>query len=1053
MKSSQTNTFTGGMQKDLHPMITPPNVLTDALNATITTMNGNENMLQNDMGNARVENAYLPKNYIPIGVKEYGGIVYIASYNPITKHGQLGCFPSPQRNLVNTFGSNLVWNIQKLLEKKSGEVQQYSVKDTIYNDKIFHPGDMFSLVANLNPFIKSKDNPNPIKITNQLGCKENGNISLGISVLDSNNNLVDITDTLNKYDLSGKINNDSGCIMLNSQGSNVDIARETTQYNVFNSKIAGQLFLVTTLNSIKSVDIELDAELQDSEVTITILANYKYNCRADNILTPIIKVNNTPISETKIISTANFVNRLGINYTQAKYKITIPKSNDITAIQFIPCMKLFDNTTNIMNSLSSTVNINMNKLDTNSCDISDWRYYVNNGRVNLVWGLETYPKKSDPINSIKFKFTNLLDLDEKHSQIVFEKTISGKQSYFGAFSWDIDFLTTSTVYRVDLYRNGNYTRKIGTRYILTTPLMNDCFFQGESNYVPDYGLITKNSTDTRLQNIFKLKNTINVSGDISINRLSQDTPINNTLIIPKLISYNDPQDALKGLKYTETHSEYLVSYIPTIEEQNNYPCTINTDKVNITTTLNKKSQKSSDLTNRDYVLANIIADNKENIIQYNFEGTTLNRKLILNQHFVSLISGNYKKLEHITVNKVFKPLTQQQLFGYRDNSNWWLAAWIWAHKESGDLTGELNIMEVNYPEEQQVLSLFKNNKYSGIRVFDENLSVNQDGGTLIYDKINNYIKESKGMPTVVLWSSRITQLEHGISGISLIYNPYERFYGMEYAWWLGSDSNYYLLQNAYIPPIPNRDPKKNTEVYLPQQITRTVDQLYIANIPTSQEYNNKTFYVVGDYNLDRQYQIDNTLNIQVTPTINSGNNLLYKQSKIDYIDRLTNLNPSQNDYNQLDLFKFTYNQKLNNSEQDFEISSTIQGFEDYIPTIESNKNITNIPHILQNLSNEIFVTDVNGRQLDPSIIYTVDENNKPRPAREVTNLWNLLDLFSIKQVNGINTLVVNPAKTAVKPNIYHLFEKDTRLNLRYFPTAMQSFKIDEDYFGPYSNLV
>nr|DAR76552.1 MAG TPA: hypothetical protein [Caudoviricetes sp.] len=65
-------------------MTTPNNVLTDALNATITTMNGNENVLQNDMGNARVESAYLPEGYIPIGMKEYGGVIYIASYNPVT---------------------------------------------------------------------------------------------------------------------------------------------------------------------------------------------------------------------------------------------------------------------------------------------------------------------------------------------------------------------------------------------------------------------------------------------------------------------------------------------------------------------------------------------------------------------------------------------------------------------------------------------------------------------------------------------------------------------------------------------------------------------------------------------------------------------------------------------------------------------------------------------------------------------------------------------------------------------------------------------------------
>jgi hypothetical protein len=35
------------------------------------------------MGNARVETAYLPEGFVPVGTKEYGGIVYVASYNPI----------------------------------------------------------------------------------------------------------------------------------------------------------------------------------------------------------------------------------------------------------------------------------------------------------------------------------------------------------------------------------------------------------------------------------------------------------------------------------------------------------------------------------------------------------------------------------------------------------------------------------------------------------------------------------------------------------------------------------------------------------------------------------------------------------------------------------------------------------------------------------------------------------------------------------------------------------------------------------------------------------
>jgi len=39
------------------------------------------------MGNRRIEEAFLPSGYIPLGMKEYGGIIYVACYNPITNRG------------------------------------------------------------------------------------------------------------------------------------------------------------------------------------------------------------------------------------------------------------------------------------------------------------------------------------------------------------------------------------------------------------------------------------------------------------------------------------------------------------------------------------------------------------------------------------------------------------------------------------------------------------------------------------------------------------------------------------------------------------------------------------------------------------------------------------------------------------------------------------------------------------------------------------------------------------------------------------------------------
>ena len=100
-RQEATNTFQEGMVMDFNPLTTPNNVVTNCLNGTLITFNGNEYVLQNDMGNGRVETAYLPEGYVPLGTAELGGIIYIVSYNPLTDKSQIGCFPSPERNVTS----------------------------------------------------------------------------------------------------------------------------------------------------------------------------------------------------------------------------------------------------------------------------------------------------------------------------------------------------------------------------------------------------------------------------------------------------------------------------------------------------------------------------------------------------------------------------------------------------------------------------------------------------------------------------------------------------------------------------------------------------------------------------------------------------------------------------------------------------------------------------------------------------------------------------------------------------------------------------------------
>lgn len=95
-RQEASNTFTDGLISDLNPINTPASVVTDALNATFITYNGNEFVLQNDMGNYPLQYCKLPSNFIPVGTSTYADTLYVVSHNPITHETEIGTYPSPQ---------------------------------------------------------------------------------------------------------------------------------------------------------------------------------------------------------------------------------------------------------------------------------------------------------------------------------------------------------------------------------------------------------------------------------------------------------------------------------------------------------------------------------------------------------------------------------------------------------------------------------------------------------------------------------------------------------------------------------------------------------------------------------------------------------------------------------------------------------------------------------------------------------------------------------------------------------------------------------------------
>lgn len=120
-RQSASNGFAQGLMMDYHVSGTPNNALSNALNATYVTYNGNHAILQNDLGNGRVETASLPEGFVPLGTTSFGGIIYIVSYNPLEDVCQIGSFPSPERNFNQNEDHTGTFNIK---------LDQLLIKDT-----------------------------------------------------------------------------------------------------------------------------------------------------------------------------------------------------------------------------------------------------------------------------------------------------------------------------------------------------------------------------------------------------------------------------------------------------------------------------------------------------------------------------------------------------------------------------------------------------------------------------------------------------------------------------------------------------------------------------------------------------------------------------------------------------------------------------------------------------------------------------------------------------------------------------------------------------------
>ena len=270
------NKFTKGLVMDFSPENTQNEVLTHALNATLLTFNGNELSLQNDMGNARVETAYLPNGYIPVGTCEFGGIIYIVSYNPLENKSQIGCFPSPERNISSDelgIPQNTISmaNFQESQQRYSdpavptGKITHTSHCVTLKQDKL-NPGDKFIICSDDNIYEENLVDL-LIKENGHFKYKDNPRIALNIVSIEESGKIVYLNSDLLQYEEDHTVDNQTNTYKYHILGKlqdssdlqpiDIDNYRNTLQsgYSVFKSKTSGKLALLAELVTIDSYSV------------------------------------------------------------------------------------------------------------------------------------------------------------------------------------------------------------------------------------------------------------------------------------------------------------------------------------------------------------------------------------------------------------------------------------------------------------------------------------------------------------------------------------------------------------------------------------------------------------------------------------------------------------------------------------------------------------------------------------------------------------------------------------------------------------------------------
>lgn len=441
MKKISVNQFNKGLNLDNNPVSVSNDSLIGALNATFITKNGNEVVLQNDMGNASVDKAQLPAGYVPLGAKEHGGIIYVASYNPLTDESQIGCFPSPQRNFANSSECNLGFDS---LYDFVGHGEPATLPNHYYinkpyeqriitidgTDGIIRPGDKFVITSTgCGDFITYKDL-----------------LKVRVLIITSDNQSIDITDELTHP----RINFGDGLEFIRDIFTNTTI--EDSDYTIYTNRTCGQLCLKAELILPYRIELSYNATYDQNTDITDLYVHFTAYDKEGNLFQ-----NNqiTYYQEQADIEGGGSLNLYSDGNVEKHYRITGATDDTTIKVKYYPQFTVCNNTTSschtaIISSIKIEDEIQLSLIGSGRVTFNTFRYFndFDNNHLVFNYGLKFYNGDSQyKLTDLYLELINLRDLDAvswnyDNVNLNKKKIALNTDNAYGVYTEIIDYLTT-----------------------------------------------------------------------------------------------------------------------------------------------------------------------------------------------------------------------------------------------------------------------------------------------------------------------------------------------------------------------------------------------------------------------------------------------------------------------------------------------------------------------------------------------------------------------------------------------------------------------------------